>query len=205
MRAQKYKQASKRTFDRLANAYESDYTGRHARTLYERVATIGAELAHDTILDVGCGKGNLLALLHNGEARLCGVDLSLEMIRYAQERLGTEVALQVADSEHLPWAAKYFDLIVCTDSFHHYPNPEQVLLEMRRVMKDHGHVVIGEAWLPELFRKLINVSFKFSRSGDVKIYSKDEWSSMLTATGFALVQWEQTGYSSVILTAKVSA
>ncbi len=126
------------------------------------------------------------------------------MIKYARERLGMQAELKVADSENLPWGAAQFEAITCTDSFHHYPNPTKVLQDMRRVLKPNGHLIIGEPWFPQRFPSLLNFSFRFSRGGDVKVYSQAEWAAILQSTGFALKHWEPIGFGAVILIAQVA-
>ncbi len=200
-----YKQESKAAFDKVAYQYDSDFTGKHANQLYQHVAELAKQFTPGTLLDIGCGTGNLLALLKQENIQLCGVDLSPEMLKYAKQRLGAEAELSLADSENLPWAAEQFDVIVCTDSFHHYPQPLQVLNEMRRVLKNQGHLIIGDPWLPEPFRRLINFAFRFGKDGDVKVYSQAEWTNMLNATGFALSQWGKASSSSIIVTAEARA
>ena len=38
----------------------------------------------------------------------------------------------IADSEALPFPDATFTAVLCTASFHHYPNPHKALAEMRR-------------------------------------------------------------------------
>ena len=183
-----YKQRSRARFDEMAASYGAHLAGKHAATLYGRVVKAVDEVHPSALLDVGCGNGNLLALLGNSERSLAGADLSPEMIKHARKKLGESVDLEVTDSESLPWNSSNFDAITCTDSFHHYPNPEKVLLEMRRVLNPGGHIVIADPSAPAPFRWIVNFSFKFTRSGDVKLYSMDEWTRMVDATGFHITR-----------------
>jgi ubiquinone/menaquinone biosynthesis C-methylase UbiE len=47
-----------------------------------------------------------------------------------------------ADSEHLPFADASFDVITCSNSFHHYPHQEAVVCEMRRVLRPGGRLML---------------------------------------------------------------
>jgi ubiquinone/menaquinone biosynthesis C-methylase UbiE len=78
----------------MADSYEEHLAGKHAATLYRRVASAVEELHPSSLLDVGCGDGNLLALLGNSEPSLAGADLSPEMIKYARKKLGDSVDLK---------------------------------------------------------------------------------------------------------------
>jgi ubiquinone/menaquinone biosynthesis C-methylase UbiE len=199
--ALKYKQRSRARFDTMAADYGAHLAGKHAARLYGGVVKAIEELRPAILLDVGCGNGNLLALLDDGRLTLAGADLSPEMIKQAKTKLGDRVELKVADSESLPWNSSAFDAITCTDSFHHYPSPEKVLVEMRRVLKPGGHLVIADPWAPEPFRWILNFFFKFSNSGDVKVYSMDEWKPLVEAGGFQVSRLERHG-SSMLLVAQ---
>jgi SAM-dependent methyltransferase len=83
-----YKDDSRKTFDKVAIKYESSYFGRQARRLYDKVVIKVEQFNHEFILDLGCGKGNLLEKLKKYNSRLYGADISAEMIKYARERLG---------------------------------------------------------------------------------------------------------------------
>ena len=121
-----YKAESSRYFDALAPRYDQHYYGRHGREQYQRVVDASRGWAFGSVLDVGCGSGGLLALLNRpGVGLLAGVDISPNMIEEAKRRLGTGADLKVGDSEKLPWEATSFDLVVSTDSLHHWPNPVQ--------------------------------------------------------------------------------
>jgi ubiquinone/menaquinone biosynthesis C-methylase UbiE len=60
-----------------------------------------------------------------------GVDLTAEMVKQARalarkERAGN-VSFRVADAMRLPFRDGAFDVVVTRASFHHFPDPEQIL------------------------------------------------------------------------------
>ena len=75
------------------------------------------------------------------------VDLAPEMIRRATELArGVEnVRFLVADSEQLPFGDDVFTAVLCSNSFHHYPDPLRAVREMGRVLASGGRLVIGDA------------------------------------------------------------
>jgi ubiquinone/menaquinone biosynthesis C-methylase UbiE len=195
----KYKQRSRARFDEMAENYGARLAGKHAATLYPGVVKGIKELNPSSLLDVGCGNGNLLSLLNDGIRTLAGADLSPEMIKHAKAKLGERVDLKLADSESLPWDSGAFDAVTCTDSFHHYPSPEKVLQEMRRVLKPAGHIVIADPWAPQPFRWVLNFMFKFGKSGDVKLYSMEEWKLIMAAGGFQIKRLENHRSSMLLI------
>ena len=197
-----YRQKSKRTFDSDAQVYDDTANGKHSSKLYSTVVKSIESVKYDALLDVGCGTGNVLALLPNKKS-LSGIDLSDEMIKVAQKRL-PNVNFVVGDSSSLPWNDATFDVINCTDSFHHYPNPLKVLKEMRRVLKNNGHVVIADPFYPRAKRFLINTFVRFSDSGDCRIYSQVEITSLLENANFANINFSRLECDAFIVTAEVA-
>ena len=103
----------------------------------------------------------------------------------------------IGDTEDLPFKNNTFDIVICNDSFHHYPAPEKVLDEAYRVLKDSGIIIIGDCWQPLFARQLMNMYMKHSKEGDVKIYSKKEMIHLLLRK-FHNVNWERIGITSCI-------
>ncbi|WP_297422058.1 class I SAM-dependent methyltransferase [Clostridium sp.] len=199
-----YKENSKKTFDNQAKIYDETYNGKHASALYKVVIEKVHQFNPESLLDVGCGNGKILSMLDkNGDSTLCGIDLSQEMINEAKKKLNSKVKLIVGDSEHLPWGEETFDCITCNDSFHHYPQAENVLKQMARVLKKRGEIIIGDPWAPIFLRQLTNLFCKFSKEGDFRIYSKMEIINLLKKCGFKNIVWEKVNCKSFIVTAEV--
>jgi len=161
------------------------------------------QLEFDSVLDVGCGTGTLLALIisKKNDIMVSGIDLSPEMIRVAKEQLRERAELRVGDSERLPWVESSFNVVVNTDSFHHYPNPEKALTEMKKVLKSNGHLIIADSWKPTPIRQIMNSFMRFNESGDVRIYSRKEICRLLEECGFELIEWELINREAYIVTA----
>lgn len=103
---------------------------------------------HLNVMDLGCGGGATLHRLYDrGVRHLTGADYSevsvSESIRNNQELVQSGV-LQVvqASVEHLPFADHSFDMIVTVESFYFWPDPEENLKEVHRVLKKGGHLLV---------------------------------------------------------------
>jgi len=93
-----------------------------------------------TIIEVGCGNGAVLAELGRrgvGQMRV-GVDISSAAIRIAASQPGVTEA-QVFDGEHIEARESSFDLAICTHVLEHVVSPIALVEEMVRVS---GAVVI---------------------------------------------------------------
>lgn len=97
------------------------------------------KISVSTILDVGSGTGgNLLALAKLGST--FGIDASAEALEFCQKR-GLKNVTQ-CPVEKIKFADNVFDIITCTDLLEHLVNPLEALLEMKRVLKDEGKIII---------------------------------------------------------------
>ncbi len=200
-----YKEESKLKFNQQAEKFDSDNAGKHSRELYDDILRKLSQFSFNKLLDVGCGTGNLLSLISNKyEVQLSGVDLAPNMLDIARDKLGEKADLKLGDSENLPFEDNSFDMVTCTDSFHHYPHPENVLAEINRVLNPKGTLLIADPWAPTPLRQLVTIYMHFSKGGDVKLYSKDDIHKLLNNTGFKNIEWEQIqGKNAFIVTCKL--
>ncbi len=90
------------------------------------------------VVDLGCGTGDLLPLLSRKAKRVIGVDNSPGMLEEARKlhRLDeSQVSLRVGDLQHLPLRDGEVDCAVMTMVLHHVSEPEKVILEIAKVLK----------------------------------------------------------------------
>ncbi len=144
-------------------------------------------LKDDTrILDVGCGTGRFAFRLSdtNKRMKIHGIDLSKDMIEKAKAKLKQdEIHFTHGDVEKLPYESNTFDIITCGSSFHHYPDQRKALFEMRRVLKNDGHVMIIDG-CREGFMGGIVFGIVALVEKDVNHLNQGELREMLLATGF---------------------
>ena len=97
------------------------------------------KISSPRILDVGFGTGgNLLALAKLGKA--FGIDISDKAVEFSMKR-GINHICQ-SSAEKIPFKDKTFDIIACFDVLEHISEPVEMLLELRRVLKDEGKLII---------------------------------------------------------------
>jgi len=112
------------------------------------------ETARGLVLEVGVGSGLNLRFYSRAVDRVCGIDLSLELLRLAHTRTAdtlVPVALLQASAQHVPFAGATFDAIVMTWTLCSIASPLAALMEMRRVLKPGGDLLFVEHGLsPEI-------------------------------------------------------
>lgn len=110
----------------------------------------------EAVLEIGFGPGVAIQqIAQNATAGLiAGVDASDIMVRQASRRNAAairenRVELQRGSALKLPYPDRHFDRAFSINSLHHWPNQDQGLAEMSRVLKPGGQVLIAEQprWL----------------------------------------------------------
>ncbi|MHC4066032.1 MAG: class I SAM-dependent methyltransferase [Planctomycetota bacterium] len=150
------KQQVRRQFEAWAATYDSSPLNRFLfRPCY---LTVLEEIArwHDqrgrglfSVLDIGCGTGTLAALLaaKPWPMRVVGLDYVPSMSARAARKAaangaGDRARFVAGDAEHLPFPDASFDVITCSNSFHHYPHQQAVVGQMSRLLRPGGRLII---------------------------------------------------------------
>jgi phosphatidylethanolamine/phosphatidyl-N-methylethanolamine N-methyltransferase len=99
----------------------------------------------DRVLEVGAGTG-INAPLYPRYCQVTAIDLSSAMLERARERVArlglTNVRLLEADAGHLTFADDSFDSVYAPYTISVVPDPVKVALEMKRVCRPGGRIVI---------------------------------------------------------------
>jgi ubiquinone/menaquinone biosynthesis C-methylase UbiE len=145
--------------------------------------------AGDRILDVGCGTGAASRAAAITAQSVVGVDLSPEMIRHAGDLAKgiDNVRFQVADSEQLPFGDRSFTAVLCSNSFHHYPDPLGAAQEMARVLAPGGRLVIGDACADLATARIADFFLRRFEPGHVRLYRGSELGEFLHRAGLSHV------------------
>ena len=181
------KAAARRRFDRWAGSYERDRRSRfNAKPQAAAVASLALRPG-DRFLDVGCGTGAAVRAAAPIVERAVGADISPEMVRRAKDLVGglANVEFVVADSEALPFPSGVFSAVLCTASFHHYPNPRNALSEMARVLETAGRLVIADGVGDRLAARIADRILRWVDRSHIRLYRTDELTTMLGGAGFS--------------------
>lgn len=147
-------------FDTISPSYDGlnrVMTLRMDITWRRRVREKVAEVKAGTILDVATGTGDLaIELSKIANAHITGVDISQGMLSVGEQKVKTlglseRITMQLADSEHLPFADGSFDAVTVSFGVRNFENLQKGLSELRRVLRPGGRLVILETSVPTRF------------------------------------------------------
>ena len=191
MQTQAPYQAVVAEYARIAGRYDRKWSFYIEATIQETIARLplGEE---DRLLDVGCGTGALLyrlAAVHPA-TRLVGVDPVPAMLKVARRKLPFDIALHEGWAEQIPFADAQFDLVVSCSMFHYVARPLDALIEMRRVLRPGGQLVLTDWCGDYLMCRLFERYQRLRAHAHARTYRTHECARMLKESGYAAVQIE---------------
>ena len=96
------------------------------------------------VLDIGCGTGELLdQVRQSGNAHITGVEPSPRAARIARDDRNLDVRTGTLEQVRFP--DESFDTVLLSHVLEHLPSPTMTLLEVQRILKPGGIVII---WVP---------------------------------------------------------
>ncbi len=176
--------------------------------VYQLNYSLRNEMSHftfnknETVLDVGCGTGVLSRYLVNNfnVSQVIGVDSSDMRLAQAKKLIKSEreinsITFERSDLMNLnPVFHKKFDTVVARYVLEHLENSEKAILEIKKVLKNNGRIIIVE--LDGVFINLYTENNKLNTymneirkkfKMDLEIGKK--LPSMLKRLGFKEIQW----------------
>jgi len=199
MTSDEYKELSLREFDKAAEHFDDNSPSVYniCRNDYPDIIAELKKEDWESLLDAGCGTGALMSLIRKDfpKRHYTGIDMSEKMLEIARKN-NESATLVHGDCEALPFEKGSFDVVICTQSFHHYPNPDKFFESVSRVLKPNGRLILrdmtaksgGMRWfINHIELPLVNV---LAKKGDVSVYSKEEIESFCNASGLTLESFE---------------
>jgi ubiquinone/menaquinone biosynthesis C-methylase UbiE len=182
---------NKKKWDRRSGTYDEKRFN-YFRFMQKRVIALAQLKANQRFLDIGCGTGWAVRyaaglVQEGGEAY--GIDISpgmIERARASSARIRNTFFFQ-AGAETLPLNSYFFDVIICTNSFHHYLNPQKVLAEVGRVLKPGGRIYILDFTADGTISRMVDRAFRKREPEHVKFYSTREYRQLFSGANLKYV------------------
>ena len=151
-------------------------------------------------LDVACGMGMFTRSMAKKMRSVYGIDISRGMLekaaKYAEKKEISNILFARARAERLPFPSGLFDGVVCCGALHLFPETEEALGEMARVMKKGARLVVMTFVKRRLF-KFRRVHEHLMKDHGVHVFDVEELNRYLSQTGFT--DFAHKIYGSIIL------
>jgi 2-polyprenyl-3-methyl-5-hydroxy-6-metoxy-1,4-benzoquinol methylase len=136
----------------------------------------------NTILDVGCGTGELTKKLVPYSKEIIGIDVSENMIHEAEKRNNDEkiIYLKTSVEKYFEETEKTFDVIISIAALHHM-DEEKILQMMKNKLTHNGKILILDLvksktiidWLLSILATLLNPWVMLIMRGRIRV-TKEE-------------------------------
>jgi len=124
------------------------------REIYKKIGDV------DSILDVGCGKGYLVnCLAQKFNKKVIGFDISNSGFLKSHEKckkFGTcsLIECRQGDAHNINRYFQHkFDTIIISYTLHHIKKPVIALINIRKILKNKGKIIIGDFWFTKRKKK----------------------------------------------------
>lgn len=154
--------------------------------------------AEDVVLDVACGPGILTCASAKSAHWVTGIDITPAMIERAKELQARDrlenLTWHVGDVQSLPFPDNRFTVVISRYAFHHLMDPFKVLVEMKRVCKPLGRIVVIDMAAPADSKKslALNEMERLRDSTHVRAFSASQLAELFVRAGLAYL--EMTSY-----------
>ena len=185
---QDFEKLTKDFFDMKASVYDEEELEVYSEDSCMAVVDALKDKKYKSLLDIGCGTGHLISLLSkNKKADYVGLDLSSEMVNVANKKKIKYAKFVEGSAEHLPFSKKSFDIVTCSESFHHYVDPNKAMREAYRVLKKGGYYIVADKDVGRLVWYHNFYNRRFKNTGDCYFSNLKRAKKLIKKNGFKLV------------------
>ena len=133
---------NKVNYDEIAAEYDQRYQEERRQGTYEALRGLLSDESPSRVLEIGCGTCHWLKALGAIylSRTLIGVDLSLEMLKHAENTEG--IFLSQGKAEALPLMDESIDLVYCVNALHHFVDKRAFIREAFRILIPGGIMAI---------------------------------------------------------------
>ncbi len=187
-----YEQLSREHFNKQSKYYDEKdtvYYSKEGKISCKDIKKYLENYDFKNLLDVGTGTGYLIELLSkNKNAKFFGIDISDGMIEIAKNKKIPSSTFIVGSANRLPFDDNTFDVVVCSQSFHHYPYPYDAMSEAYRVLKYGGIYIISDTGVGGIWAWIDNnIIFPLLKSGDCYVTDKNGIAKMMEYSKFSVI------------------
>jgi len=150
------------------------------------------------LLDLGCGNGLLFSHLRDTQLQLTGVDIVEEQLELAKKN--NPNATFVAEDVCKYSSSEKFDVVTSLDVIEHLYDPESYLLNIKRLLKNDGILILTTPYYGYIKNLLIALSNGWDKHhmpnklhGHIKLHSLNTMTELLTKTGFEILEYSGLG------------
>ncbi|MCB8921813.1 MAG: class I SAM-dependent methyltransferase [Ardenticatenaceae bacterium] len=181
-------------FGKNAQAYAESKVHKLGASL-ARLVELVAPQADWRVLDVATAVGHTAFAFAPHVAHVFATDITAEMLALAKKETAvrklSNVTVEFADAESLPYANAAFDLVTCRIAPHHFGDLAQFLSEAARVLRPGGTLAIVDNVVPGGYAgDYVNAFEKLRDPSHGRCLTLTEWREAFVTAGLTVTHRE---------------
>ncbi len=192
--------------EELHKFIENYVDGNDSRKIFKTIAP--SLKSKSTLLDLGCGYGNFVAICRENGIDALGIDIDEHDVTCAKLKFKNHAKFfQIGDARILKYKDRKFDYVTMWNLLEHLPDTEKVILEAFRVLKKGGRLFLvcpnyaafrNEAhyhvpWIPLIPKQLASIYLRLIGknpdflNNNIFYTTNTQINRMLNKTGFSVI------------------
>lgn len=154
---------------------------------------------HEVVVDIGGGTGCLAQYICNSCKTVYVLDESEKMLSKVKQT--KNVIVIRGNALNAPFESNSIDIVILSDVFHHIKEQKELIVEISRILKVNGKVVIMDFHRKHIRTRLLRV-FEFILFGRLFFRTKDEV-KILLEKHFHINKFYDKGYYFIFVGEKI--
>lgn len=182
-------------FSKQAGKFEKSSFFRN-KEINKTMLAFGKETVGEKVVDLACGSGLLTEELANNGWKVVAMDITKEMLNIVKKKNIPGVEIIRGNANKLSFDNNEFNGVFTRLSFHHFEDPQNVMREIKRIIKNDGIIVIGDILSVGNIkaRKLHNAIEKLRDPSHTNCFSKEEIINFGEKIGLQLCEYKELKY-----------
>src|SRR5215211_6295951 len=191
MESDSIKQLVQDQFGATAQSYVTSQSHAHGADL-QRMIELARPRGHEQMLDIATGGGHTVLAFAPHVRVVVATDLTAKMLAAAEVFVRgqgmSNLRFEYADAEALPFAGASFDIVTTRIAPHHFPDPQQYVREVARVLRPGGRFVLDDNMAPDdaELAEFMNRFEQWRDPSHVRAHSVGEWRAWIEAAGMTV-------------------
>jgi len=139
------------------------------------------------LLDIGCATGFLLDEAKKQGWEVYGVELSRWAVDYAKNKFGINNIFE-GTLKKARFAGNFFDAVILKDTIEHLPNPREVFVEIRRILKPSGILCVNTPNINGWLSRALGAKWWGVKESHLYYFTPGSLCKMLDASGFTVIK-----------------
>lgn len=138
------------------------------------------------LLDIGTAGGSFLYVAKKRSWEVYGCEPNKWMCNWGKKHYGIDIKQGTLFDQK--YKSNFFDVVTLWDVLEHTPNPNRVLKECNRILKEKGLIVVNYPDIGSLIAKVMKRKWVFLLSVHLFYFTKKTIRDMLETNGFRIIK-----------------